>query len=534
MHAERLAAFSAKHDRDVPGPSRTVLRRRQLRGEVDLTGNVTAGVDASDQITATGTLTAGAAYSNGRVRAITGSSFNVTSPGPRVNGTASASVTLTPKIQALLYGLLGPELDLNAGLQLTADSTAAHCWTLTAPVSADASFGGFGKTWFTQNVPITDPTLGEASGPCSGSATVTTISPNPGTSGGGDVRQVAAGGEDACALLTGGPRCTAGQRRTGPARRRHRHRRRGLRRKLHASSSRRDTDRNPDRHRRGLELRLLADGSVYCWGYDSTGVSGTAAMTVRTAPGRAALSPCESVGSRPPSRSQLMPTVPAPPQLADGSVDCWGDNSEGQLGIGTIANPGNCAGNSADTEPCSTIPVEVRLGTNATQISGGGASVCAELQGGTVDCWGDGSQGELGNGTTNSSAAPVQANVSGSATQVTPGRPTRAPCSAPDGRNAGVTTTRASLEAALAPARIDASQASAIRIRVAPHPSSSARSRMRRHSPLARRTHADSWPAAKNDAGGTTATVSSGARQPLRIRATAGSLVALLRSRLQA
>ena len=112
---------------------------------------------------------------------------------------------------------------------------------------------------------------------------------------------------------------------------------------------------------------------------------------------------------------------------------CW-------IRLDTIANPGNCAGNSADTEPCSTIPVEVSLGTNATQISGGGASVCAVLQGGTVDCWGDGSQGELGNGTTNSSAAPVQANVSGSATQVSTGTDDSCACSAPDARNAGVTT----------------------------------------------------------------------------------------------
>jgi hypothetical protein len=97
--------------------------------------------------------------------------------------------------------------------------------------------------------------------------------------------------------------------------------------------------------------------------------------------------------------------------LSGGIVECWGENSSGELGNGTTTGPETCA----NTNPlfggdvaCSTTPVAVSGLSGVTAISAGGAgSACALLSSGTVDCWGANTFGELGNGTTTSSSVPV-------------------------------------------------------------------------------------------------------------------------------
>lgn len=74
---------------------------------------------------------------------------------------------------------------------------------------------------------------------------------------------------------------------------------------------------------------------------------------------------------------------------------CWGANESGQLGNGTTTS--------------SASPVQVDLGTRSpTQISVGGAHACAIADDATVWCWGANAAGQLGNGTTTASATPVQ------------------------------------------------------------------------------------------------------------------------------
>jgi len=76
------------------------------------------------------------------------------------------------------------------------------------------------------------------------------------------------------------------------------------------------------------------------------------------------------------------------------SVNCWGGNESGQLGDGTTID--------------RLFPVEVAgLPTNVRQIAAGGRHTCALLGDGTVRCWGLNDAGQLGNGTTISSSAPV-------------------------------------------------------------------------------------------------------------------------------
>jgi alpha-tubulin suppressor-like RCC1 family protein len=88
--------------------------------------------------------------------------------------------------------------------------------------------------------------------------------------------------------------------------------------------------------------------------------------------------------------------------LSNGTVDCWGTNAGDALGNGTTSGPDSCTGS-----PCSTTPVAVTGLAEVTAISVGDSTACALLSSGAVDCWGDNSDGELGNGTTTGSSVPV-------------------------------------------------------------------------------------------------------------------------------
>ena len=88
--------------------------------------------------------------------------------------------------------------------------------------------------------------------------------------------------------------------------------------------------------------------------------------------------------------------------LADHTVRCWGDNSDGQLGDGTTTD--------------QLVPANVVGIKTATAISAGGDHTCALLADHTIRCWGDNSDGQLGDGTTVDRHTPVA--VSGISTAV--------------------------------------------------------------------------------------------------------------------
>ncbi len=87
--------------------------------------------------------------------------------------------------------------------------------------------------------------------------------------------------------------------------------------------------------------------------------------------------------------------------LASGGVDCWGDGSDGQLGNG-----------ATDTESAWPVQVEGVGGTGilsgVTSLTGDNETFCALLTSDGIDCWGAGIDGELGNGSFTTSATPVQ------------------------------------------------------------------------------------------------------------------------------
>jgi alpha-tubulin suppressor-like RCC1 family protein len=79
-----------------------------------------------------------------------------------------------------------------------------------------------------------------------------------------------------------------------------------------------------------------------------------------------------------------------------GILRCWGRNSEGQLGQGTASSP-------------VLVAQRVRgLGARApVAVAAGALHSCALLDNGRLRCWGWNEDGQLGNGTTTASAAPV-------------------------------------------------------------------------------------------------------------------------------
>jgi len=81
-------------------------------------------------------------------------------------------------------------------------------------------------------------------------------------------------------------------------------------------------------------------------------------------------------------------------RVSDGTARCWGENDVGQLGNGSVS-------------PMSTLPVTVAGLTNVAAVATGGYHSCALLGDHTVRCWGQGVDGQLGNGGLSASPTPV-------------------------------------------------------------------------------------------------------------------------------
>jgi alpha-tubulin suppressor-like RCC1 family protein len=147
---------------------------------------------------------------------------------------------------------------------------------------------------------------------------------------------------------------------------------------------------------------LLGGGGVDCWGQNTNGELGNGTMTSSSTPVSVSdIADATTIGSAAADQTCAV--------LSTGGVDCWGDNFFGQLGDGTTTD--------------SSTPVPVAGISIATAVAGGGGGghTCALLATDSIDCWGHNASGQLGDATTDDSTTPVAVNGINTATAISAG-----------------------------------------------------------------------------------------------------------------
>ncbi len=167
----------------------------------------------------------------------------------------------------------------------------------------------------------------------------------------------------------------------------------------------------------------LDNGTVRCWGYAALGALGygntndigdaelpSAVGPVNLGTGRTAV----AITSGDDHTCAI---------LDNGTVRCWGLGTNGRLGYGNTNTIGD------NETPGSVGPVSLGTGRTAVRISAGDAHTCAQLDNGTVRCWGAAAVGQLGYGNTSdigdteapSAAGPVNLGTGRTAIAITTG-----------------------------------------------------------------------------------------------------------------
>ncbi len=132
---------------------------------------------------------------------------------------------------------------------------------------------------------------------------------------------------------------------------------------------------------------LLSGGTVKCWGFNVSGQLGNGTNVNSAEPVLVDdLSGVVQIDAGADHTCAIK---------SDTSVKCWGSNGYGQLGDGT-------------TTATSPVPVGVYGLSTATQVSAGDFHTCARLSGGSLRCWGNNGNGQLGNNSLSPSTIPVQ------------------------------------------------------------------------------------------------------------------------------
>ncbi|HEY1738735.1 MAG TPA: Calx-beta domain-containing protein, partial [Acidimicrobiia bacterium] len=135
---------------------------------------------------------------------------------------------------------------------------------------------------------------------------------------------------------------------------------------------------------------LTSDGAAHCWGANDFGDLGDGTTTTRTVP-MTVVGLDDGVATIAAGGLYTCAVTDA------GGAQCWGYNRDGELGDGTGVD--------------SDQPVDVAgLTSGMANIAAGLAHTCAVTIAGAAECWGDGEDGDLGDGADAMSLAPVAVN----------------------------------------------------------------------------------------------------------------------------
>ncbi|MBI2392360.1 MAG: hypothetical protein HYV09_22425 [Deltaproteobacteria bacterium] len=140
----------------------------------------------------------------------------------------------------------------------------------------------------------------------------------------------------------------------------------------------------------GTICGIAVDGSTWCYGENRYGELANGTITTGVALGKIeSLTKLKAIAGAYSTFCAIR---------EDDTVVCWGRNDKGQLGIG-----------NTDQWRVSPVPV---LGLNGvTRLVAGYAHFCALKNDGTVWCWGDNNNGQIGDGTFMTKFAPTRVNL---------------------------------------------------------------------------------------------------------------------------
>ena len=136
-----------------------------------------------------------------------------------------------------------------------------------------------------------------------------------------------------------------------------------------------------------FECAVLASGSIKCWGSNSFGSLGDGTLTSSHSP----VSVANLSGT---ATAVVSGHLHSCALISNGSINCWGQNLYGGLG------------DNSTTDRRSAVSVS-SLGGTATAMTAGDYHTCALMSDGTVKCWGRNNSGQLGDNTTTTRITPV-------------------------------------------------------------------------------------------------------------------------------